>query len=140
MERAIQTIKKTLQKCREDDSDPYLSMLALRTTKNTSGTFELLKKRKLQTLAPSLNVNVNTKTKLKKPTVSQSRELKPFNTSDTVRYQQNNNWTRTGIILNKNDVARSYTLLNDKDHVIRRNRRRLIKMDSNFVKIEMTMI
>ena len=36
VERAIQ--KKTLHKCREDDSDPYLTMLALHTTKNSSGT------------------------------------------------------------------------------------------------------
>ena len=52
VERAIQTIKKTLRKCREDDSDPYLAMLALPTTKNSSGTSasELLMKRKLQTV------------------------------------------------------------------------------------------
>ena len=33
-------------------------------------------------------------------------------------------------------MPRSYTLLNDNDNLIRRNRRHLIKMDSNFVKIE----
>ena len=138
VERAIQTIKKTLRKCREDDSDPYLAMLALRTTKNSSGTSasELLMKQKLQTLVPSLNVNANNKTKLKKPTLSQSREIQPFNTSDTVRYHQNNNWTRTGIILNKSDMPRSYKLLNGKNNVIRRNRRHLIKMDPKFLKIE----
>ena len=38
LERAIQTIKKTLRKCREDYSDPYLAMLALRTTKSSTGT------------------------------------------------------------------------------------------------------
>ena len=53
-----------------------------------------------------------------------------------IRYCQNNNWARTGIILNKNNMPRSYTLLNDNDNLIRRNRRHLIKMDSNFVKIE----
>ena len=53
-----------------------------------------------------------------------------------VRYRQNNNWTRTGIILNKNDILQPYTLLNDKVNVIRRNGHHLIKMDSNFVKIE----
>ena len=112
VERAIQTIKKTQRKCREDDSAPLLAMLALRTTKNSSGTSasEMLMKRKLQTLVPPLNVNANTKTKLMKPTLSQSRELQPFNRSDTVRYRQNNNWTRTGIILNKSDMPRSYTL------------------------------
>ena len=138
VERAIQTIKQTLRKCREDDSDPYLTILALRTTKNSSGTSasELLMKRKLRVLVPLLNVNGNTKTKLKKPTFSQSRELQPFNTSDTVRYRQNNNWTRTGIIFNKSDMPRSYTLLNDKNNVIRRNRRHVIKMDPKFLKIE----
>ena len=138
VERAIQTIKKTLTKCREDDSDPYLDMLALRTTKNSSGTSasELLMKRKLRTLVTSLNVNANTKTKLKKSTLSQSRELQPFNTSDTVRYRQNNNWARNGLILNKSDMPRSYILLNDKSNVIRRNRRHLIKMDPKFLKIE----
>ena len=50
VERAIQTIKKTLRKCRKDASDSYLSMLALRTTKNTSCTsLELLMKKKLRT-------------------------------------------------------------------------------------------
>ena len=33
-------------------------------------------------------------------------------------------------------MLQSYTLLNNKDNVIRRNRCHLIKMDSNFIKIE----
>ena len=37
---------------------------------------------------------------------------------------------------NKNDMLWSYTLLNDKDNVIRRNRRHLIKMEPDFVKTE----
>ena len=113
-------------------------MLALCTRKNSSGTSpsELLTKRKLRTLVPPLNVNENTKTKLKRPTVRQSRHLQPLNTNGTVRYLQNNSWTRAGIILNKNDMPRSYTLLDDKDKVIRGNRRHLIKMDLNFVNTE----
>ena len=135
VERAIQTIKKTLRKRREDDNDPYLAMLPLRTTKNSSGksASELLMKRKLRTLVTSLNVNINTIKKLKKATV---RELQPLNTNNMVRYRQNNNWTWTGIILNKNDLPWSYPLLNNKDNVAGRNRRHLIKMDSYFVKTE----
>ena len=112
-------------------------MLALRTTKSSSckSTLELLMKRKLRTLVPLLHVNVNTKTKLKKATSSQSKELQPLNTSDAVCDRQNNNWTRTGIILNKNDMPRSYTMLKDKGNIIWRNRRHLIKIGSNFVKI-----
>ena len=73
VERSIQTIKKILRKCIEHDSDPYLAMLALHTTKNSSATSEseLPMKRKLRTLVPLLNVNTNTKTKFKKPTLSQ---------------------------------------------------------------------
>ena len=121
----LRIIKKPIRKCKEDNSDPYLAMLALHATKNSSGTSasELLMKRKLQTLVPLQNVTVNTKTKLKKQNVCQSRELQPLNTNDTVRYCQNNNWARTGIIPNKNDIMpQSYTLLKDKDKVIRRNR------------------
>ena len=63
---------RKLYKNAEDNIDPYLAMLALSTTKNSSGTstLELLMKRKLRTLVTSINVNVNTKTKLKKLTVS----------------------------------------------------------------------
>ena len=38
VEGAIQNIKETLRKCREDNSGSYLAMLALRTTKYSSGT------------------------------------------------------------------------------------------------------
>ena len=78
-------------------------MLVLRTTRKSSGTsaLELLMKRKLRTPVSSLSVIGKTKMKLNKPTVSQSRESQPLNTGDTIRYHQNNNWTQTGIILNK---------------------------------------
>ena len=38
VERAIQTIKRTLIKCRETNSVPYLALLALRTTNNSTNT------------------------------------------------------------------------------------------------------
>ena len=92
VEAAIHTVKKTQQKCTEDYSDSYLAMLLLRTIKSSSGTSasELLMKRELQTLVPLLRVNVNTKTKLKKATSSQSKELQSLNTADAVRDLQNN--------------------------------------------------
>ena len=72
VERAIQIIKKTLRKSKEDDDDPYSAILGLRTNKNSSciSTSELLMKRKLQTQIPLLNANVKTKANLKKPTAS----------------------------------------------------------------------
>ena len=40
------------------------------------------------------------------------------------------------MILNNNDMPKFYTLLNDNDNIIRKNRRHLIKVNSNFVKTE----
>ena len=74
--------------------------------------------------------------KLKKPIVRHSRELQPVNRNNMVHYRQNNNWTQTGIILNKNKMPLSYTLLNNKDNVIRRNRCNFIKIASNIVNNE----
>ena len=55
------------------NAERIIVTLALHITKNRSGTstYELRLKKKLETLVPLLNVNVNTKTKLKKPTLSQ---------------------------------------------------------------------
>ena len=74
--------------------------------------------------------------KLKKPTVSQPRELWLLNTSNMVCHHQNNNWSWTGIIFNKNNMPGCYTLLKNKGNVIRINRCHLIKMALDFVKIE----
>lgn len=114
-------------------------MLSLQTTKSSSGisSSELLMKRKLQTLVPSPNVSINTNMKFKKPKVSQSGDFQSLKTSSTVRYCQNNNWTRNGMILNNNTMSKSYyTLLNDEDTVTGKNRSHLTKMKSNFIKIE----
>ena len=138
MKRSFQTIKKTLQECRDDNKDPYLAMLALRTTKSNIGTCDskMQMNRKLQTLVHSLNVNVNTKTKITKLIVSQSRELQTIEQKQHGPLSPEYSCTQTGIILNKNKMHRSHTLLNNRDNVIRRNRRHLIKMVSNFVKTE----
>ena len=47
VDRATQTIKKALQKCRNENIDPFFALLALRTTKNSPGTSysELMMKR-----------------------------------------------------------------------------------------------
>ena len=91
VETAIQTVKKTQQKGREDDSDPYLAMLLPRTIKSSSGTSasELLMKKR----AANPSSFTTRKTKLKKATSSQSKELQSLNTADAVRDLQNNNWT-----------------------------------------------
>ena len=57
VERTIQTIKQTLRKSREDDSDPYLAILALRTSvnsTNSSAAFALFN-RHPRTLIPRID-------------------------------------------------------------------------------------
>ena len=83
VEIAIQTIMETLRKCREDNNDPYLVMSVLRTTKNSSGTAtsELLMKRKLWTLVPSLNVTV------KHQNETQETNSQPIQRTLTIEYK-----------------------------------------------------
>ena len=55
MERQVQTIKNLLSKCAKDGSDPYLSLLQLRSTPLDSRTLspgELLQNRQLRTTLP----------------------------------------------------------------------------------------
>ena len=99
----------------------------------------LLIKKKVANTSSFTKRKHNTKTKVKKPKVSQYRELQPLNTNGTVCYRLNNNWTRSRMIPNKNNMPRSYILLNDKNNVMRRNRRHLIKMNSNFVKVGLSL-
>ena len=109
--------------------------IAIRTTKKQLWYIRLRvadEEKAANTNTFTRHINVNTK----KPNVNLSTKLQPLNKKDTVRYCQSSNWTQTGIILNNNDIPQFYTLLNNKDNVIRRNRRHLIKMDSNFVKTE----
>ena len=74
-ERTIQTAKKTLKKARRCSADPYLVLIALRTTPTANSAFALMKRNPrtvLLRIANTLNKS-NTDHKFSKP-----KELSPL--------------------------------------------------------------
>ena len=142
VERAIQTIKRTLIKCKETNSDPYLALLALKTTINNTNTSpdQIMFKRKLRTTLPKMMQPMQTSTP--KSNISNqaterynqaARDLKPLHHGQTVRYHHNGKWSRHGVVINNNNgQPRSYMLLNDEGNTIRRNRRHIIPSKDEF--------
>ena len=141
VERAIQTIKRTLIKCQETNSDPYLALLALRTTNNSTNTSpdQVLFNRKLRTTLPKMMEPRQTDSRrpnIPTPVIQRynqtAKDLKPLHRGQTIRYHHNGKWSRHGMILNTKEQIRSYQLLNDEGNVIRRNRRHLIPSKDKF--------
>ena len=142
VERAIQTIKRTLIKCKETNSDPYLALLALKTTINSTNTSpdQVLFNRKLRTTLPKMMQPIQTDAP--KPNISTqaterynraARDLKPLHQGQTVRYHHNGKWSRHGMVVNNNNgQPRSYLLVNDEGNTIRRNRRHIIPSKDEF--------
>ena len=76
------------------------------------------------------NPSTFTTRKRKHQNGTQENNNQPIQRTSTIEYRrrsplsQNNNWTRTRIILNKNDMPQSYdmprssTMLKDKDNII----------------------
>lgn len=130
VERTIQTIKKTLYKCKLDGSDPYLALLALRTVKNktNSSAASALMNRELRTCIPKMISSHDNY--IKEHYDKNARDLPPLHINDTVRFQENNRWGRVGKIVDIDNSPRSYIIHTDKDTTIRRNRRHLIPSSS----------
>ena len=99
MESTIQTVKKILKKARCCSEDPYLALLALRTTPkaNSESPAFILMKRNPRTLLPRIAKTVNkssTDYKFSKP-----RELSPLQQNENVRVLQDNLWKREGVVV-----------------------------------------
>ena len=93
-ERTIQTVKKTLKKARCCSKDPYLALLALRTTPkaNSESPAFILMKRNPRMLLPCIAKTINksnTDHKFSKP-----KELPPLQQNENVRVLQDNLWKR----------------------------------------------
>ena len=87
VERTIQTIKQTLRKSREDDSDPYLAILALRTSvnsTNSSAAFALFN-RHPRTLIP--RIDSTTTYQRQNDSHKHSINLNPLETGEVVRFR-----------------------------------------------------
>ena len=128
VERTIQTVKKTLRKAKLSNNDPYLAILALRTAprpQHPPPSFHLMN-RHLRTTLPSPNQY------LKMSYNQHAKDLKPLSPGQTVRLHQNKSWSRKGIVLDSNADRRSYKILTDKNTIITRNRRHVLKSKENF--------
>ena len=147
VERTIQTIKRALKKCKESNSDPYLAILTLRTTTNSTNTSpdEVLMNRKLRTTLPRMpkshmsnaELKASEKTNILQRVIKQrydenSRNLKPLQAGQTIRYHHNGTWSRHATIIDQ-PHTRSYNLLNDNGKIIRRNLRQIIPSRDKFV-------
>ena len=66
IERTIQTIKKSIKKALKGNNDPYLALLALRTSpgpENNTPPGTLLYNHTIRTLLPSMNKDVSQENK-----------------------------------------------------------------------------
>ena len=124
-ERTIQTVKKTLKKARRCSEDPYLALLALRTTpkaNSESPAFKLMK-RNPRTLLPRIAKTVNksnTDHKFSKP-----KEISPLQQNKNVRVLQDNLWKREGVVIRALHY-RSYKIRLRNGNIPRRNRRHIL--------------
>ena len=128
VEWIIQTVKKTLRKAKLSNNDPYLAILALRTTpqQKHSSPAQLLMNRNLQTTLPSpsqlLEQSYNRNVK----------NLPPLNPGQSIQTNQDKSWSHKGIIIESDIPRRSYKILTDKNTVICRNQRHILKSNETF--------
>lgn len=127
VERNIQTIKRTLKKSFESEQDPYLAMLALRTSPlkdKSSSPAQQLMKRTLRTNLPNILHNKS----MKRHEVDKKfKELPSLNKNDNVRIRSQGNWNLKGKIVKKLKEPRSYLIKTEQGKYLRRNRRHLLK-------------
>ena len=148
VERAVQTAKKMLDKCKCDGTDPYIALLNLRNTPRDQvlgSPAQRLQARRLKSKLPTaspllvpkvinpLTVNeqlLQKKLQQKKYYDKSARPLTSFQTRDQVRVQTKIGHARLGMIKRPPipEQPRSYIMVtvNSKDY--RRNQRNLLKV------------
>ncbi|XP_070198636.1 uncharacterized protein [Littorina saxatilis] len=128
-ERMVQTVKKTLLKAKQSNSDPDLR-------RSLPSPAELLYSRNLQSNLPHLakptpynrkarrNLQVRQQTQ-KKYHDRSARDLPPLHTDQKVQMQENNGAWIPATVVNKRPEPRSYTIRTPNGSIYRRNRRQL---------------
>lgn len=139
----IQTVKRTLSKCKESDQDPYLSLLILNTTPNQNGDSpaSVLLNRRLRTNLPTTHRSNELvyKESQQSQESTKSTNLKPLQTDTTVRILSNDKkhkWNDKRIIIGKNDQPRSYDVLKENGRTVTRNRNHLIPTQEQFDNVQ----
>ena len=146
-ERTVQTVKKLLKKVLANDEDPYLALLAYRTTpgvNNTPSSAYCLMQRNPQTTLPSVKSSSKSREtdtssqshKIKKYHDQHARNLPDLQIGDTVRLRKKafpkKLWNRKGKVLSKLEEPRSYKVETEQGIILRRNRQDLLKTKESF--------
>lgn len=149
-EKGVHIIKQILKKTTDSKSDPYLALLSYRTAPLECGLSpaELLMNRKLRTTLPCytdikqdtgiLTKLNNLKWKQKRRYDKSTKSLSPLAKDDVVRIQDQDAWNRKATVLQEVG-PRSYEVKTEEGHVLRRNRRSLLKTKETFTETECDM-
>ena len=144
-EKAVQTVKRLLQKINEDNSDPYLALLDYRNTPiNGVSPAQALMNRRLRSTLP-ISPQVLTPKLLDQSAFLSQREkeqtiqkkyfdvgtqpLPPLNQHDQVRMKKDHQskW-QPATVVKQHNTPRSYLVKSEDGVVYRRNRRHLMKV------------
>jgi hypothetical protein len=144
VERAIQTVKKSLKKAHDGNKDPYFALLVLNTTpgNDNKSPAALLFGRQPRSTLPSLIQSAfppppppkDTRAKTKERYDQHAKDLPDIQPGTVVRIRakEDEKWNQLGKVVEKCAQPRSYRVLNDKGNVVRRNRRHLIPCKDRF--------
>lgn len=129
VERAIQTTKKSMKKSADCHQDPYLALLAMNSIPHADGSsaaFKLYSRHVRSTLPTGLGQY----TMLTPIQPSHSRRLPPIQDGTSVRLRTDTakSWKEKGVVLASREEPRSYSVINAKGNVVRRNRRQIIQL------------
>ena len=130
-----------MKKAKENDEDPYLALLNYRASPLSGSDRshgEISMNRKLRTKLPSAEEHV---TMHKLPDIKQKRyydhgsnQLKPLETTDTVRVRGGGVWSEKAQILAR-VAPKAYLVELERGRRLRRNRRHLLKTQERFVPV-----
>ena len=134
-ERTVQTVKRVLKKAIKKKEDLHLALLQLKSSKSaTTGCppTSALFNRRVRTLIPSINTKPKSSEVTKTSSTQQGRPLPLLQPGDNVRFHDGNSWARRATVVSQCKEPRSYRIRTDKDTIIRRNRRHLLKTTEQF--------
>ena len=136
-EASVKIIKKLLRKASSNDEDPYLAVLAHRTTPGNDGRSpaEKLMNRQPRSNLPIINkpVKENQVKPENKWYNANARNLPELKIGDTVRIQGNKTWDRKAQVTEQCNTPRSFKVKTEDGRVLRRNRRDLLKTRESYV-------
>ena len=153
-ERAVKTVKGLFKKGHRNKEDPYLALMAHRSTPSSNDNkspYEKLFKQPMRTLVPDfrnlkrkstqhtdLPAKLNSKfvEKQKYHHDKSAKELAEIPTGSTVRIHNGKNWPTKAKVIEKARLPRSYVVEKEGRQTLRRNRRDLLKTSESFSTIE----